>query len=226
MSHVPPQGARAAARRGLELRREYGRGGTAVGVARARDIANGKALSDDTIGRMVSFFARHEGNRGSGSESPPSNGYIAWLLWGGDPGRTWANAVWRRIKREREKKMFSLRSFMFASAVGHVNITLNACGDMRKKKKKTSKGSAGGDGALGDLSMEPNEDATDESKNKNKRRRDAIQYSAEGNDGHMMGDKDKRKKEEKGTSGDMREKEREKKRDNKKNKRRMGLVIT
>ena len=32
------------ARRGLELRRKFGRGGTAVGVARARDLANRKEL--------------------------------------------------------------------------------------------------------------------------------------------------------------------------------------
>ena len=105
--HVPPDGARAAAKRGLELRREFGRGGTAVGVARARDISNGKALSDDTIRRMVSYFARHEVDKKGkdwGNRSRPSNGYIAWLLWGGDPGRSWANKIWRRIKREREAK--------------------------------------------------------------------------------------------------------------------------
>ncbi len=39
---------------------EYGRGGTAVGVARARDLMNGRTLSADTIGRMVSICAlRH-----------------------------------------------------------------------------------------------------------------------------------------------------------------------
>lgn len=99
--YQPPQAARNAARRGLELRREYGRGGTAVGVARARDIANGRALSLDTIGRMVSYFARHEVDKqGRGwSESDrgyPSAGRIAWLLWGGDAGRAWAERVYKR----------------------------------------------------------------------------------------------------------------------------------
>ena len=41
-SYKPTQGMVASAKRGLEMRREFGRGGTAVGVARARDIANGK----------------------------------------------------------------------------------------------------------------------------------------------------------------------------------------
>lgn len=97
--HVPPQEVRDAAKRGLELRREFGRGGTLVGVARARDLSGGRAVSDDTISRMVSYFARHEVDKQGenwGNQSDPSAGYIAWLLWGGDPGRTWA----KRVKAE------------------------------------------------------------------------------------------------------------------------------
>ena len=37
------------ARRGLELRRKFGRGGTAVGVARARDLMNRNKLSPSTV---------------------------------------------------------------------------------------------------------------------------------------------------------------------------------
>jgi hypothetical protein len=40
------------AERGLELRREFGRGGTEVGVARARDISNGKNLSIADMKRL------------------------------------------------------------------------------------------------------------------------------------------------------------------------------
>ena len=98
---VPPKGAREEAARGLEWRREHGRGGTAVGVARARDIANGKALSLDTIGRMVSYFARHEVDKkgqgwSPGEEGYPSAGRIAWALWGGDAGRRFAESVYKR----------------------------------------------------------------------------------------------------------------------------------
>jgi lambda family phage portal protein len=98
----PPQAARAAARRGLELRSEYGRGGTAVGIARARDIANGRSLSLDTIGRMVSFFARHAAYKANHQKDPPSNSYISWLLWGGDAGRAWAEGVWKREQESAE----------------------------------------------------------------------------------------------------------------------------
>jgi hypothetical protein len=101
--NIPPQSARAEAERGLEWRREYNRGGTEVGVARARDIANGANLSDDTIGRMVSYFARHEVDKQAtgwnpGEEGYPSAGRIAWALWSGDPGRAWAEKRWEQIQ--------------------------------------------------------------------------------------------------------------------------------
>ena len=103
----PPKAAQAEARRALEWRKEHNRGGTAVGVARARDIANGANLSDSTIMRMVSYFARHEVDKqgqgwSPGEEGYPSAGRIAWGLWGGDAGRTFANAEAERIKRNRK----------------------------------------------------------------------------------------------------------------------------
>lgn len=99
-SYTPPAGVQAQAKRGLALRSEFGRGGTPVGIARARDLSNGKSVSRDTIMRMVSFFARHAVDKRPGWSDPskPSNGYIAHLLWGGDAGRTWANSIAKHIK--------------------------------------------------------------------------------------------------------------------------------
>jgi len=109
-SFLPPKGVREAARRGLELRREHRRGGTAVGVARARDLANGRRVSIDTIKRMFSFFSRHKvdlkapKNRDRSDPGWPGAGYIAHLLWGGDPGFTWASSTLERYERERERE--------------------------------------------------------------------------------------------------------------------------
>lgn len=103
---VPPQEVRSNAKRGLELREKYGRGGTAVGVARARDLSNGKALSLDTLKRMNSYFARHEVDKKGEGWGKDSAGYIAWLLWGGDAGRAWA----KRITSEQENKEKSMAS--------------------------------------------------------------------------------------------------------------------
>jgi len=95
------------ARRGLAWRRDFGRGGTSVGIARARDIANKKNLSTSTIKRMFSFFSRHEVDKKGkgfkpGGEGYPSNGRIAWALWGGDPGFSWARAKVRQITKKKE----------------------------------------------------------------------------------------------------------------------------
>lgn len=110
-SHInfkPPSGARNEAKRGLAWRREFGRGGTSVGVARARDISNGKQLSPSTVKRMKSFFARHEVDKQAEGFSPgekgyPSNGRIAWALWGGDSGKSWANKVVNQINAADEE---------------------------------------------------------------------------------------------------------------------------
>jgi len=90
---TPPAKVAANAEKGLRLRREFGRGGTSIGVARARDLSARKPVSPDTIKRMASYFARHAVDKRAknfGSESDPSAGYIAWLLWGGDEGEDWA----------------------------------------------------------------------------------------------------------------------------------------
>ena len=93
----PTEGMVAEAKRGLEWRKEHGRGGTEVGVARARDIINGRELSPSTVRRMYSFFSRHEVDKSGkgfdkGEEGYPSAGRIAWALWGGDAGFSFSRA--------------------------------------------------------------------------------------------------------------------------------------
>ena len=100
---TPPAGVREQAAKGLAWRSEYGRGGTAVGVARARDLSNGTNISPDTAKRMASYFARHEVDKQGQGWSPgedgfPSAGRIAWSLWGGDPGQAWASKLTRQIE--------------------------------------------------------------------------------------------------------------------------------
>jgi len=93
---------------GLKWRDEYGRGGTEVGVARARDIMNRKNLSEETVNRMVSYFSRHEVDLKSPANSDPSaDGYpgaglIAWKLWGGNPGKGWAER--KQAELDAQKK--------------------------------------------------------------------------------------------------------------------------
>lgn len=107
INFVPPQEVAEQAELGLKLRDEFERGGTEVGVARARDLKNKVQLSPETIVRMYSYFSRHEVDlEAEGSESSgfprdnenPSAGWIAWLLWGGDAGRDWATSIYDEMK--------------------------------------------------------------------------------------------------------------------------------
>jgi hypothetical protein len=111
--HVPPQAVRNNAKRGLELREKHGRGGTAVGVARARDLSNGKALSLDTLKRMNSYFARHEVDKKGEGWGVDSAGYIAWLLWGGDAGRSWAKSITNREETKEKSTVKDLTTAYF-----------------------------------------------------------------------------------------------------------------
>jgi hypothetical protein len=105
----------ANAERGLALREKHGRGGTEVGVARARDIKNRKNLSPDTVRRMHSFFARHAVDKQgkgweAGSEGYPSAGLVAHLLWGGDAGKAWADRKTKELDRKEDKTVNSKAS--------------------------------------------------------------------------------------------------------------------
>lgn len=103
---TPPQGVREEARRALEWIEEghAGDGFTDVGRKRASDLARGAAVSEETLRRMRSFFARHEVDKQGEGWSPgedgyPSPGRVAWAAWGGDAGRSWANSILEGLDR-------------------------------------------------------------------------------------------------------------------------------
>ena len=105
---TPTDGMVEEAKRGLEWRKEFNRGGTRVGAVRANQIINKTKLSPSTVRRMFSFFSRHEVDKQAegfkpGEKGYPSNGRIAWALWGGDAGFSWSTKVRNQLDRERNK---------------------------------------------------------------------------------------------------------------------------
>ena len=106
----PNQSMRAEAKKGLDWREEFGRGGTRVGAVRARQIVANENLSDETIKRMYSYFSRHQVDKqaegfSSGEDGYPSNGRIAWALWGGDAGYTWSKRLVEQMKKDEDRAM-------------------------------------------------------------------------------------------------------------------------
>lgn len=118
LKFVATDGMVEEAQRGLDWRKEFNRGGTLVGVARANQIIAKENMSVSTVKRMFSFFSRHEVDKEGqgfdrGEEGYPSAGRIAWALWGGDPGFSWAKKMRARIEREENKS--ELRDDVFTT---------------------------------------------------------------------------------------------------------------
>lgn len=108
-TYKPTTGMAAAARRALKWKDEGHAGGTRVGLARANQLVRRENLTESTVMRMHSFFSRHEVDKratgfNSGEEGFPSPGRVAWDLWGGDGGQTWAAAKRDQIVRSRSGK--------------------------------------------------------------------------------------------------------------------------
>src|SRR6056300_1171204 len=103
-----PKGAKDEAKRGLEWRKEYGRGGRSVGLNSARYILNNTKAGAEKVRHIAKYFPRHESDKRSegyrpGEKGYPSNGRIAWALWGGNAGRDWSNKLVRAMNKRDEK---------------------------------------------------------------------------------------------------------------------------
>lgn len=135
----PTDGMVSEAEKGLEWRKEYGRGGTEVGVARARDIKNRKELSFDTVKRMYSFFSRHEVDKKAegfrpGEDGYPSAGRIAWALWGGDAGFAFSRKITGMISEDRAAEITgSVKEALSTKAKEHNEKV----GDVASKRTST-----------------------------------------------------------------------------------------
>ena len=135
----PTDGMVSEAEKGLEWRKEFGRGGTEVGVARARDIKNRKELSFDTVKRMYSFFSRHEVDKKAEGFSPseegyPSAGRIAWALWGGDAGFAFSRKITGMISEDRAAEITgSVKEALSTKAKEHNEKV----GDVASKRTST-----------------------------------------------------------------------------------------
>lgn len=93
-----PYAVRAAAALGLRLVEEGhgGKGLTPGAIQRARKLARGTRLDLQgaySAERMRDWFARHASDWKPGWEHPPTPGYVAWLLWGGDEGKKYVDTI-------------------------------------------------------------------------------------------------------------------------------------
>ena len=102
-----PKAAQAEAKKALEWRKEYKRGGTPVGVNTARTLAKGGQIGIEKVRHIAKYFPRHEVDKKAKGYEPgepgfPSRGRIAWALWGGDAAWRWAQQI---VERENKKAL-------------------------------------------------------------------------------------------------------------------------
>lgn len=101
-----PDGIREAARRGLEWREQYGRGGTASGVRTARALSSGRVGPEllITIAAWWARFSRVEGPLEDDNGEPTALA-IARALWGGDGAKAWADGLRDDAEKEAGGEM-------------------------------------------------------------------------------------------------------------------------
>ena len=93
-----PQAATNNAKKAIKYKEENGSDcGTRVGWTRARQLADRKPISRDTIARMASF-KRHQQNK----DVPYSEGCggLMWDAWGGASGINWAINKLKQIDKK------------------------------------------------------------------------------------------------------------------------------
>jgi len=92
---VPPKAVREVAVKSLENRARGIAGGTDIGVGRAVQLALAPFVPPRDVLRMVDYFSRHRRDLDTAEAKAGriTPGVQAWLLWGGDPGKAWAERV-------------------------------------------------------------------------------------------------------------------------------------
>jgi hypothetical protein len=94
-----PQSVSNNAKRGIELNKKVNnKCATQVGKVRAKQLADRKPVSMETIKRMFSYLSRAEEYYKSGDTE--ACGYISYLLWGGKSAKSWAES---KIKQDEKK---------------------------------------------------------------------------------------------------------------------------
>jgi hypothetical protein len=122
----PNEGMKEAAQRALDWVEEYDRGGTNIGRGRATDIVAGRAMSYKTVKRMKAFFDRHQSDKDAEGFSPgedgyPSNGKIAWDLWGGNAGYSWSKRIVKSVEGDDEERVSAELAEMYAIFEGQIH---------------------------------------------------------------------------------------------------------
>ena len=94
-----PDSVKNNAKRGIELNEKVNnKCATQIGKVRAQQLAQGKAITKETIKRMFSYLSRAE--EYYNEKDTEACGTISYLLWGGKSAKTWAESKLKQLDNE------------------------------------------------------------------------------------------------------------------------------
>ena len=127
-----PDAAKNNARRALDHKKNGSDCGTLVGWQRANQIANGEALSEETVQRTYSFLSRAETyDQGKYFDEDGSEicGSVMYDAWGGSAMRVWAEAKYKAIQKDKAKNMAKVS----IDILGEISESVNSYNSVRTK---------------------------------------------------------------------------------------------
>ena len=83
----------------------WGSCGTSVGKQRANQLANGEAISEDTVKRMYSYLSRHKGDLDSSKGYGDGCGKLMYDSWGGLSALSWAESKVKSFAKQEFEKI-------------------------------------------------------------------------------------------------------------------------
>ena len=111
--HTPPKKVRDEAMKGIILSHRHNyTSASGIGLVRAMQLVVKPKIWDRSVQRMSSYFERHIRDQESanfGNDTNPSRGYMAWLNWGGDSGKAWADNIMNKHSVSNPRKNKSAR---------------------------------------------------------------------------------------------------------------------
>ena len=94
-----PDSVKNNAKRGIELNEKVNnKCATQIGKVRAQQLAQGKAITKETIKRMFSYLSRAE--EYYNEKDTEACGTISYLLWGGKSAKTWAESKLKQLEMD------------------------------------------------------------------------------------------------------------------------------
>lgn len=97
-----PEEVKNNAKKGLDLYKQYGRGGTSVGLAIARYIVKNKSATPEKVRHIEKYLKKYDGKN---FNDKTSNEWIAWMLLGSSAGKTWTTSIVKKMNELDEKEM-------------------------------------------------------------------------------------------------------------------------